>query len=132
MVDEGILRAEHAISGETDAVGVVVVLEEAEAERAVQARRRRAAEAADGAGRVEELVVRRLHGRADALIPVNHNSRAYFAANKAAEGAASKLSYIEITNAIGAQLFYQGWADGGTLNGYRDKDFAGFAVSYTF
>jgi hydroxybutyrate-dimer hydrolase len=40
-----------------------------------------------------------VHGRNDALIPVNHNSRAYFAANKAAEGAASKLSYIEITNA---------------------------------
>ncbi|MFA5939324.1 MAG: DUF1302 family protein [Sinimarinibacterium sp.] len=39
---------------------------------------------------------------------------------------------IEITNKLGAQLFYQGWADGGTLNGYRDKDFAGFAVSYTF
>lgn len=39
---------------------------------------------------------------------------------------------IEITNALGAQLFYQGWADGGTVNGYRDKDFAGFAVSYTF
>jgi hydroxybutyrate-dimer hydrolase len=40
-----------------------------------------------------------VHGRSDALIPVNHNSRAYFAANKLAEGAASKLSYIEITNA---------------------------------
>lgn len=40
-----------------------------------------------------------VHGRNDALIPVNHNSRAYFAANKLAEGAASKLSYVEITNA---------------------------------
>lgn len=40
-----------------------------------------------------------VHGRNDALIPVNHNSRAYFAANKLVEGAASKLSYIEITNA---------------------------------
>ncbi|MES0873737.1 DUF1302 domain-containing protein [Sinimarinibacterium thermocellulolyticum] len=39
---------------------------------------------------------------------------------------------IEITQKLGAQLFYQGWADGGTVNGYRDKDFAGFAVSYTF
>ncbi len=39
---------------------------------------------------------------------------------------------IEITNALGAQLFYQGWSGGGTVNGYRDKDFAGFAVSYTF
>lgn len=40
-----------------------------------------------------------VHGRNDTLIPVNHNSRAYFAANKLAEGAASKLSYVEITNA---------------------------------
>ncbi|RJG06335.1 D-(-)-3-hydroxybutyrate oligomer hydrolase [Noviherbaspirillum cavernae] len=40
-----------------------------------------------------------VHGRNDALIPVNNNSRAYFAANKLAEGAASKLSYLEITNA---------------------------------
>lgn len=40
-----------------------------------------------------------VHGRSDALIPVNHNSRAYFARNKATEGASSKLSYIEITNA---------------------------------
>lgn len=39
-----------------------------------------------------------VHGRNDALIPVNHNSRAYFAANKAIEPD-SKLSYIEITNA---------------------------------
>lgn len=40
-----------------------------------------------------------VHGRSDALIPVNHNSRAYFAANQLAEGAGSRLSYIEITNA---------------------------------
>ncbi|GAB3544827.1 D-(-)-3-hydroxybutyrate oligomer hydrolase [Noviherbaspirillum agri] len=40
-----------------------------------------------------------VHGRNDTLIPVNHNSRAYFAANKFAEGGASKLSYVEITNA---------------------------------
>ena len=40
-----------------------------------------------------------VHGRADALVPVNHTSRPYFALNKVAEGAASKLSYIEVTNA---------------------------------
>jgi hypothetical protein len=39
---------------------------------------------------------------------------------------------VEITNRLGAQVFYQGWAGGGTVNGYKDKDFAGFAVSYTF
>ncbi len=38
-------------------------------------------------------------GRSDALVPVNNNSRAYVAKNKVAEGAASKLSYIEVTNA---------------------------------
>lgn len=39
---------------------------------------------------------------------------------------------IEITQRLGVQLFYQGWTGGGTVNGMRDKDFAGFAVSYTF
>ena len=38
-------------------------------------------------------------GRADALIPVNFNARPYLGLNKATEGAASKLSYIEVTNA---------------------------------
>ncbi len=40
-----------------------------------------------------------VHGRADALIPVNHTSRPYTALNKAVEGDASKLRYIEVTNA---------------------------------
>ncbi len=40
-----------------------------------------------------------VHGRADALVPVNHSSRTYFGANKAAEGANSQLSYIEVANA---------------------------------
>ncbi len=40
-----------------------------------------------------------LHGRSDALIPPNHTSRAYFGLNKIVEGAASRLSYIEIVNA---------------------------------
>lgn len=39
---------------------------------------------------------------------------------------------IEITNKLTSQLFYQGWTGGGTVNGYRDKDFAGFSVAYTF
>ncbi|MGH3717491.1 MAG: 3-hydroxybutyrate oligomer hydrolase family protein [Pseudonocardiaceae bacterium] len=38
-------------------------------------------------------------GRADALIPVNFNARPYYGLNKATEGPASKLSYIEVTNA---------------------------------
>ena len=40
-----------------------------------------------------------VHGRDDALLPVNHTSRPYLGLNKVAEGTASKLSYIEITNA---------------------------------
>lgn len=37
-------------------------------------------------------------GRSDALVPVNHGARAYYAANQKVEGAASKLRYIEVTN----------------------------------
>ena len=39
-----------------------------------------------------------VHGRADALVPVNFSSRPYFGANKLVEGAASRLSYIEVLN----------------------------------
>ncbi|MBC7603666.1 MAG: hydrogenase [Ramlibacter sp.] len=38
-------------------------------------------------------------GRSDALVPINNNSRAYVALNKALEGAGSKVRYIEVTNA---------------------------------
>ncbi|MBX3588014.1 MAG: D-(-)-3-hydroxybutyrate oligomer hydrolase [Ramlibacter sp.] len=40
-----------------------------------------------------------VHGRSDALLPVNHTSRPYTALNKVVEGSASRLSYIEVTNA---------------------------------
>lgn len=40
-----------------------------------------------------------VHGRADALVPTAFTSRPYFGLNKIVEGAASKLSYIEVTNA---------------------------------
>jgi hydroxybutyrate-dimer hydrolase len=40
-----------------------------------------------------------VHGRSDALLPVSHTSRAYYALNKRTEGGASQLSYIEVTNA---------------------------------
>ena len=40
-----------------------------------------------------------VHGRDDALLPVSHTSRPYAALNKRIEGASSKLSYIEVTNA---------------------------------
>ena len=38
-------------------------------------------------------------GRSDALVPVNNNARAYTAYNRVVEGTASRLSYIEVTNA---------------------------------
>jgi hydroxybutyrate-dimer hydrolase len=40
-----------------------------------------------------------VHGRDDGLIPVSHTSRPYLGMNRNVEGAASKLSYIEVTNA---------------------------------
>ena len=40
-----------------------------------------------------------VHGRSDGLIPVSHTSRPYFALNKRVEGASSRLSYLEVTNA---------------------------------
>lgn len=39
-----------------------------------------------------------VHGRSDALLPVNHTSRPYLGLNKSVEGSASRLSYIEVTN----------------------------------
>ncbi len=40
-----------------------------------------------------------VHGRNDALLPVNHTSRPYAALNRKVEGSNSQLSYIEVTNA---------------------------------
>ena len=40
-----------------------------------------------------------VQGRSDTLIPVNFASRAYLGLNASAEGGASKLRYIEVTNA---------------------------------
>lgn len=37
-------------------------------------------------------------GRSDALVPVNHNARAYTALNRTIEGASSQLRYIEVVN----------------------------------
>jgi hydroxybutyrate-dimer hydrolase len=40
-----------------------------------------------------------VHGRSDTLVPTNFSSRPYYARNQQVEGAASKLRYIEVTNA---------------------------------
>ncbi|MFS0756329.1 3-hydroxybutyrate oligomer hydrolase family protein [Noviherbaspirillum sp. 1P10PC] len=44
-------------------------------------------------------------GRSDHLVPVNHASRAYLGLNSSVEGAASKLRYVEVTNANHFDLF---------------------------
>jgi hydroxybutyrate-dimer hydrolase len=46
-----------------------------------------------------------VHGRSDTLIPVNFASRAYLGLNASVEGNASKLRYIEVTNANHFDLF---------------------------
>ncbi|MGF1551873.1 MAG: 3-hydroxybutyrate oligomer hydrolase family protein [Paracoccaceae bacterium] len=53
-------------------------------------------------------------GRADAILPPNHTSRAYFGLNRLVEGSASGLTYVEITNAQHLD----------TLNGLVDFGFA--------
>ncbi len=58
-----------------------------------------------------------VHGRDDGLIPVNHTSRPYLGMNRNAEGAASKLSYIEVTNAQHFDTFI----DNAALPGYDSR-----------
>jgi hydroxybutyrate-dimer hydrolase len=50
-------------------------------------------------GRLHGVPAILVQGRADALVPVNHASRAYLGANKLAEGAGSPTFYYEVTNA---------------------------------
>jgi hydroxybutyrate-dimer hydrolase len=44
-------------------------------------------------------------GRSDHLVPVNHASRAYLGLNSKEEGSASKLRYVEVTNANHFDVF---------------------------
>jgi hydroxybutyrate-dimer hydrolase len=50
-------------------------------------------------------------GRSDALLPVNHSARAYTAFNRLVEGGASRLRYVEVTNAQHFDAFnsFSGW-----------------------
>jgi hydroxybutyrate-dimer hydrolase len=59
-----------------------------------------------------------VHGRADTLFPVAFTSRPYFGANKIVEGAASKLSYIEVTDAQHFDAFIGGDA---AIDGYDSR-----------
>jgi hydroxybutyrate-dimer hydrolase len=58
-----------------------------------------------------------VHGRNDGLIPVPFTSRPYFGQNKIVEGAASQLSYIEVTNAQHFDTFI----DNAALPGYDSR-----------
>jgi hydroxybutyrate-dimer hydrolase len=59
----------------------------------------------DGSLRGKPTII--VSGRSDALVPVNHNARAYTAFNKVREGNASRLSYIEVLNAQHFDTFIQ-------------------------
>lgn len=55
-----------------------------------------------------------VHGRSDALVPVNHASRAYYGANHLSEGNGRRnVSYVEVTNAqhFDAFLGFPGYAE---------------------
>ncbi|MEO8015304.1 MAG: 3-hydroxybutyrate oligomer hydrolase family protein, partial [Polaromonas sp.] len=54
-----------------------------------------------------------VQGRADTLLPVAFTGRPYYGMNQIVEGAASKLSYIEVTNAqhFDAFLGFPGYAE---------------------
>ncbi|MFC3147687.1 3-hydroxybutyrate oligomer hydrolase family protein [Piscinibacterium candidicorallinum] len=56
-----------------------------------------------------------VHGRSDALVPMNHTTRPYFGMNRLAEGASSKLSVIEVTNAQHFDTFIA------AVPGYADR-----------
>ena len=53
-----------------------------------------------------------VQGRSDTLVPINHASRAYYAANKVIEGAGSQVSLFEVQNAqhFDAFLPFPGYA----------------------
>ena len=55
-----------------------------------------------------------VHGRNDGLIPVSFTSRPYYGQNRIVEGAASKLSYVEVTNA----QHFDAFIDNAALPGY--------------
>lgn len=55
-----------------------------------------------------------VHGRADTLVPPAFTSRPYYAQNKITENAASKLVYVEVTNA----QHFDAFIDNAALPGY--------------
>ena len=66
-----------------------------------------------------------VHGRSDTLVPVSFTSRPYYGQNKITEGASSKLSYVEVTNA----QHFDAFIDNAALPGY-DSRFVPLHVYY--
>jgi hydroxybutyrate-dimer hydrolase len=66
-------------------------------------------------GRVHGIPIILVQGRSDALVPINHASRAYYGANKMAEGANSAVVYYEVTSAQHFDSFI------GTFQGYQTR-----------
>lgn len=67
--------------------------------------------------RLKNLPAIIVHGRSDALIPVNHASRAYYAANQREARGVSKLRYVEITNG----QHFDAFLPGGAFAGYEKR-----------
>jgi len=67
-------------------------------------------------GRLNGKPVLIVHGRADAVLPVNHTSRPYAALAHSMDPA-STLSYVEVTNA----QHFDSWIDDATLAGYDTR-----------
>ena len=63
-----------------------------------------------------------VHGRADALIPVNFNSRSYIAYNHLREPKANNVRYVEVTNAQHFESFLP-------LPGYSTRSFRSMFIS---
>lgn len=63
-----------------------------------------------GDGNLKGKPVIIVHGRDDALIPVNHSSRPYYALNHQVDGTDSNLKYYEITNAQHLDSLNQSYA----------------------
>jgi hydroxybutyrate-dimer hydrolase len=59
-----------------------------------------------------------VHGRSDALVPVNHASRAYYAKNQAGAAGVSNVRYVEVTNAQHFDAFLPG---GAVFGGYENR-----------
>jgi hydroxybutyrate-dimer hydrolase len=69
-------------------------------------------------GKLKNLPALIVAGRADALIPINHSARAYYAKNQSKAKGATRLRYIEVTNAQHFDAFLPG---GPVFGGYEKR-----------